>query len=489
MQGSSNGPGETGTSLRSETELRPQAATLRRSIGADATEFPDRTLQREAPPPVLSAGTGITQGTVVQRRFVLEQIIGAGSMGEVWKAKDLIREQARNARHYVAIKLLNADCAQHPDGFIGLEREASKAQELAHPNIITVHNFDFDRELQRAFISMEYLEGDSLEKTVRRTRGVGLLRPEALPIIDGLSEGLSYAHKKRVVHCDLKPGNVFVTSQGTPKILDFGIARAARLDVTSAAPEEEGFQGYTPAYASPQLIRQNDPQPSDDIYSLGVMLYELLGGHHPFGGVAADVAQSKGLKAVPLKGVKAREWQAIEKALSFERADRWADAAAFRRAFVGRSIIPRVLAAAVIMLTAVAGVLAFNSWRAAQPDVPFGQLPPAAQQSFLQEIQEGDRAWELVSAGQTFLINDAIAHYGLAFDIHPRDHRAVAGLRRAADYVIGKIAGGPDPAASLRELRNLQQRNTYMGSYEPLRLTIDRLQSRQGAATGSGTAR
>jgi hypothetical protein len=482
QESSDDAADEKGATLPPGTQLRSSTGTRQRPTAADSANFQDRTLQRETTPAVTPArGDAIVAGVVVQRRFVLEQVIGTGSMGQVWKAKDLIREQARNARSYVAIKLLNADCAQHPDAFVGLEREASKAQDLAHPNIITVHNFDFDRELQRAFISMEYLEGDSLEKTVQRFRGVGLTRREALPIIDGLSEGLGYAHKKRVVHCDLKPGNVFVTSQGTPKILDFGIARAARLDVATAAPDEEGFQGYTPAYASPQLILQNDPLPADDIYSFGVVLYELLSGRHPFGGLSADVAQSRALKPAPLKGLKAREWQAIEKALAFDRSQRWVDATAFRRAFQGRSLVPRVLAAAVVALLAVAGVLGFISWRAAQPDVPFEQLPRAAQQSFLQEIQEGNRAWELVSTGQTFLINDALAHYGAAFDIHPKDHRAVVGLSRAADFAIDKIEVGPDPATGLRELRDLQERNAYLGTYQPLRLAIDRLQSRQGS--------
>ena len=208
---------ESGTVLRTGTTLRSPAAA---AAGAGSSS--------------LSAPL-IESGIIVKQRYVLEQIIGSGAMGQVWRSKDLMRERARNARLHVAIKLLNADCAHHPDALVGLEREASKAQDLAHPNIITVHNFDVDDDLGRAFISMECLEGESLEGVIRGARGFGLSREAAIPIIEGITEGLEYAHKKHVVHCDLKPGNVFVTSDGVPKILDFGIARAARLETAGGA--------------------------------------------------------------------------------------------------------------------------------------------------------------------------------------------------------------------------------------------------------------
>jgi len=274
---------ESGTVLRSGTTLR--SAPLRRTPSPNAAM--------------------IDSGAIVKQRYVLEQIIGSGAMGQVWRSKDLMRERARNARLHVAIKLLNADCAQHPDALVGLEREASKAQDLAHPNIITVHNFDVDDDLGRAFISMECLEGESLEDVIRTARGVGLSREAALPIIDGMTEGLEYAHRKRVVHCDLKPGNVFVTSEGIPKILDFGIARAARLESAAGVAEQDGFKGFTPAYASVELIREQDPQTADDIYSLGVVVYELLTGRHPFNGLPADVAKARAMKPMTIKGLKA----------------------------------------------------------------------------------------------------------------------------------------------------------------------------------------
>jgi serine/threonine protein kinase len=445
--------------------------------GEGATVLRSGTLLRSPPPRRSASPTAaqIESGVIVKQRYVLEEIIGSGAMGQVWRSKDLMRERARNARLHVAIKLLNADCAQHPDALVGLEREASKAQDLAHPNIITVHNFDVDDDLGRAFISMECLEGESLEGIIRKALGFGLSREAAIPIIEGMTEGLEYAHRKQVVHCDLKPGNVFVTSDGVPKILDFGIARAARLESAAGSVDQEGFRGFTPAYASVELINEQDPQTADDIYSLGVVVYELLTGRHPFNGLPADVAKARRMKPVPIKGLKAREWGAIERALSFDRADRWANAAEFRKAFKGRTLLPRLLGGAVGVLTIAVAVFGYQRWRAAQPDIPFDRLPREQQASFLHEIQDGDRSWQLVTTGQSFLINDALTHYGAAFDLHPKDPQAVAGLERSADYVISKLEQAPDRQAAAAQLEEVQKRSIYLESYPPLTKAIERL--------------
>ncbi len=465
-----------GTTLRPAPAAAPDPGTVARPA---APAEPAGTTLRPAPPTRGAAPrAAVTDGATVKRRFVLASMIGAGAMGEVWRAKDLIREQARNPKPYVALKLLNAASAQQGDAFVGLEREASKAQKLAHPNVITVYDFDFDPELGRAFMSMELLEGHSLEDVVKRVRGTGLTRAEALPVIEGVTAGLAYAHQKRVVHCDLKPGNVFIAADGTPKILDFGIARAARSEGEGGDGADDGFQGYTPAYASPQLIADESPDPADDVYSLGVMFYELLAGRHPFGGASADAARAQGLKVAPLRGLKAREWRAIERALAFERAARWPDASAFRRAFQGQSALPKVLGALALALAVAAGIFWYRGWRAEQPDVPLEQLPAATQQAFLSEVGDGDRAWQLVEQGQTFLVNDALEHYGNAYDLHPRDPRAVKGLRRAADYAIDKLLAAPDREAAAAQLEDLARRSAFLKTYPPLVRALDKVRGR-----------
>jgi predicted Ser/Thr protein kinase len=147
-------------------------------------------------------------GAVIRDRFVLESLLGRGGMGIVFAALDRRKEEARDPNPHIAIKILNADFQQHPDALIALQREARKAQTLAHPNVVTV--FDFDRDGASVYMTMERLRGRSLDAMVREARGRGIGREAALPIIRGIAEGLAYAHRKGIVHSDLKPGNVFV---------------------------------------------------------------------------------------------------------------------------------------------------------------------------------------------------------------------------------------------------------------------------------------
>ena len=161
--------------------------------------------------------------------------MGKGGMGLVFGAIDRRKEEAKDPNPRIALKVLNADFERHPQSFIALQREARKAQSLAHPNVVTV--FDFDRDGDTVYMTMELLKDGPLEAMVREARGKGIKREIAMPIIRGIAEGLAYAHRKGIVHSDLKPGNVFIGEDGTPKILDFGIARAVPSSVT---PEKTG---------------------------------------------------------------------------------------------------------------------------------------------------------------------------------------------------------------------------------------------------------
>src|ERR1700733_9961570 len=199
--------------------------TIRRG---DHTE-PRETVRRPLPEGSQHGSTQhppLDAGTVIRRRYVLQRLIGSGGMGQVWKAKDLVSEQAKDPNPFVAIKLLNANFEADPDAFVSLQRETRKSQELAHPNVATVYAFDTDDGGSgRAFMSMELLEGKPLDDVIDAHRA-GMTRKDALPLITGMAKGLEYAHKKGIVHSDFKPGNVFVTRSGEPKVLDFGIARA-----------------------------------------------------------------------------------------------------------------------------------------------------------------------------------------------------------------------------------------------------------------------
>src|SRR5918996_1161146 len=123
-------------------------------------------------------------GTILKDRFILEQLIGTGGMGAVFKARDLRRVEARDRNPYVAVKVLQEDFKRYPDAWIALQREARKAQNLAHPNVITV--YDFDHDAGHVFVTMELLEGEPLSEILRRVKGQGLGIKEALPIIEAM---------------------------------------------------------------------------------------------------------------------------------------------------------------------------------------------------------------------------------------------------------------------------------------------------------------
>src|SRR5579872_7334190 len=281
----------------------------------------------------------LAPGVVIKDRFLIEELIGKGGMGMVFSALDRLRQEALDPNPRVALKVLNADFRNHPQALVALQREARKAQSLGHPNVVTV--FDFDKDADVFFITMELLRGRSLETVVRESRSSGIGRDAALPIIHGIAEGLAYAHRKGIVHSDLKPGNVFLIEDGTPKILDFGIARAIPTAQPNAGPKDVFDAGslgaYTEAYATQEMLIGGEPHPADDLYALGLIAYELLAGRHPYQGWSAAKARERSLKPAPIKALKRREWHALERCLAYEVGRRPKDATEFIRLFFGVS--------------------------------------------------------------------------------------------------------------------------------------------------------
>jgi len=267
---------------------------------------------------------------VLKERFVLERIVGKGGMGTVFSARDRRKEEAQDRFPYVAVKILNEDFKRHPESLKLLQREARKAQQLAHPNIVTV--FDFDRDGGNVFIVMELLQGQSLDRVIKQAER-GMPFADVMQIVGSLSQALAYAHKKNVVHSDFKPANAYVLEDGTVKILDFGIARAKQRD---DAPEAEQTRfrvddlgALTPSYASLEMLDGGDPDPRDDIYALACVTYELLTGKHPFGRQPAKFAMEYNLKPPRPKGLSSRRWAALKHALAFKREDRTVSVEAF----------------------------------------------------------------------------------------------------------------------------------------------------------------
>ena len=407
-------------------------------------------------------------------RYRLEKLIGQGAMGQVWKAKDLLSVEARDRNPFVAIKVLREDFARVPHALVGLHREASRAQKLAHPNVGTVYMLDRDEASGRAFIAMEMLEGNPLDKVIKQRTGEPMPRLEAIPIVRGMAEGLAYAHRRGIIHCDFKPANVFLTQDGVPKILDFGIARAVQVAGAAGSKlttehNDSVFEGYTPTYASPEMVADQEPVPADDVFSLGLVAYELLAGKHPFERKQADVAMKAGMVPTPLPGLKRHEWRAIQKALAFNRAQRWVDGAAFLKELQGRTPLQKTLLAALAAAVIAAGVFGWQAWVDTQPTMPFSSLSPAAQAEFHDRIAQGEQSLAYIAkTGDVSASADAAQFFGEAYSIHPKNREAVRGLQKAADYAIDWFKKREDRAEARAELEKFRDKSDYYAKYGPI---------------------
>lgn len=264
---------------------------------------------------------------VLKERFILTEIIGTGGMGVVYKAKDILKVEAKDSDPYVAIKVLSEEFKQHPEAFIALQRESRKSQRIAHPNIVNV--YDFDRDGETFFMTMELMEGKPLDQVLREFKFNGLARNYAWTILKSVCSALIHAHSENIIHSDLKPGNIFITSKKITKVFDFGIARAVATVTHDGDTVEDktifdagNLGALTPAYASLEMLNGESPDIRDDVYALGCVAYQILTGTHPFNRVSADEAHKQGLNPKKITNITKRQWQAIESALAFKREDR-----------------------------------------------------------------------------------------------------------------------------------------------------------------------
>ena len=211
--------------------------------------------------------TGAVDGHRLGGRYRMGALLATGGMGEVWAAHDLLLDRA------VAVKVLGGALAGDGRAAERLRREARAAGRLEHPGIARV--LDLGEHDGRPYLVMELLEGESLAARIDRA---GPMPPdEAARVVTAVADALQAAHTAGVVHRDVKPGNVFLTTAGEVKVLDFGIAWSAH----DAALTTGDLLG-TAAYLAPERALGHRATPAADIYALGVVLYELLAGHRPF---------------------------------------------------------------------------------------------------------------------------------------------------------------------------------------------------------------
>jgi serine/threonine protein kinase len=285
-------------------------------------------------------------GSIIGGRYELISELGSGGMGKVFKARDRLRAEAQDRNPFIALKVLSERFKEHPDSMIALQRESRRAQTLAHPNVITVH--EFFRDGPHFYMTMELLTGKPLDLLLQSDYSAGLEFEDAWPIIEGVGLALQYGHEKGI---------------GTVKVLDLGISRPIPV---ANEPESEQtvfdpgtrLGSLTPAYASLEMWNQDTPDPRDDIYALGCVGYLLLTGRHPFDGQSAREAFNQNLSPPKIDKIARSQWSAFVDALRFRRDDRIKSVRQMLNRLAPQAVMRSKRRTAVYIGAAVAAVVA-----------------------------------------------------------------------------------------------------------------------------------
>ena len=298
---------------------------------------------------------------VLAGRYEIRELIGRGGMAEVHLGYD-----TRLAR-IIAVKLLRSDIAGDPTFQARFRREATSAAALNHPSIVAVYDSGEEELISPdgsvstvPYIVMEYVEGHTVRELLGEGEAVPI--PEAVEIVTGVLDALEYSHRSGIIHRDIKPGNIMLTSTGAVKVMDFGIARA--IEDSSATVTQTHAVVGTAQYLSPEQARGETVDSRSDLYSAGCLLYELLTGQPPFVGDSAVAVAYQHVREIPRppSSIAADVPESLDrvvlKSLAKNRDDRYEDAAHMRQDLLAAVQGTAVLAPAVDTWTAQTTVLA-----------------------------------------------------------------------------------------------------------------------------------
>lgn len=271
-------------------------------------------------PPAPAGSSTAPMPKLLSNRYRIERLLGVGGMGAVYQARDLLREQFRDPQPCIALKMLNDNFAAHPDANALLYSEYALTCRLHHAHIIRPYSYHVDPLSQRAFLTLELLNGPTLDQ-IGADHPQGLPWPELRSIGLALLSALAHAHSAGVVHGDLKPGNVMLTEAGL-RLFDFGLGQACAGSLQRLPRLSRRLAAWTPRYAALELLDGGEPSPASDLYAIACLLYELASGHHPFSRLTARQAlrmqQDKSLQKPG--DLPTAVWRELRTALAFEPA-------------------------------------------------------------------------------------------------------------------------------------------------------------------------
>ena len=312
-----------------DSRLRDKVSALLEAACED-DDFLNNAVQTAAYSVVNRASTAKVAAGAVFARYIILAEIGTGGMGKVYVAED------RTLKRRIALKMLTAASAYDADSVRRFRKEAEAASALNHPNILTIYEVGEWQETQ--FIASEFIDGETIRQRLRR--GPMNIR-EALDVAIQIASGLAVAHAAGLIHRDIKPENIIIRSDGLVKIVDFGIARFTRKRVDFESTNEAsnldaktsiGMVIGTTRYMSPEQARGQTLDARTDIFSLGVVLYEMVSGHAAFDGdtdsdrIAAILKTDSAPLSACLPKIPLELVTIIYKAMSKDRDGRYADA-------------------------------------------------------------------------------------------------------------------------------------------------------------------
>ncbi|WP_097460394.1 serine/threonine-protein kinase [Mangrovitalea sediminis] len=348
---------------RHDNDDIPESVNTRRSDSVKTRsrerERPQTSTKSQPNTASTSRRPALQPGAVLSNRYEILALLGSGGTSRVFKARDRHLEQAGEHACEVALKVLNESYADDDDAVRMLQQEVYKSRLLCHPNLVRI--YDCDKSDGLFFVVMELLDGETLDAVIKRARPRGLSPKAAISILRDLCSALEVAHGAGLIHADLKPSNIMVTHDGQVKLLDFGVARRVHsplLPGMESKGDADEVLGLTPAYASCALLEGKEPTPSDDVFALACIGYEMLTTQHPFSRKPANEARLAGLLPKRCNGLSRAQWRTLHRALAFDREAGFQTVSTFMKALAGHRYGKRYAVAAVVL----AAIAASTGW-------------------------------------------------------------------------------------------------------------------------------